>query len=306
MSVTLRPYTRAADFDAISAFLTRHYQPDNRDGNWFQPIWEYAYTHPWFDEAALGRIGIWEDEGEVVVVATYESRLGEVFFHTHPHYAYLKPQMLAYAEERLAAEQADGARLLKAYVNDFDAPFERVMQERGYWLEPDFHRPLSQFVIPSPFPPIPLSAGFRLQSLADENDLRKVHRVLHRGFNHPGEPPEEGLEGRRRMQSGPHFRRDLTIVVVAPSGDYVAFCGMWLDAVNRFGYVEPVATDPAYRRRGLGSAAVLEGIRRCGAEGATVAYVGSEQPFYRSLGFRRLYTQRCWMRDFPPDACGSY
>jgi len=30
---------------------------------------------------------------------------------------------------------------------------------------------------------------------------------------------------------------------------------------------------------------VLEGIRRCGALGATCAYVGSDQPFYLSLGF---------------------
>jgi predicted N-acetyltransferase YhbS len=158
---------------------------------------------------------------------------------------------------------------------------------------------MSQLVIPTPFPPIRLPEGFHLQSLADENDLRKVHRVLHRGFDHPGEPPEDGLGGRRKMQSGPHFRHDLTIVAVAPDGDYVAFCGMWIDAANRLAYVEPVATDPDYRRRGLGSAVVLEGIRRCGQEGATVAYVGSEMPFYRSLGFRRLYTSECWMKRFP-------
>ncbi|NLF00273.1 MAG: hypothetical protein GX601_04775 [Anaerolineales bacterium] len=50
--------------------------------------------------------------------------------------------------------------------------------------------------------------------------------------------------------------------------------------VNRLGYVELVATDLDYQRSGL----------------------GSEQPFYRPLGFRRLYTQRYWMRNFPPSA----
>ena len=40
--------------------------------------------------------------------------------------------------------------------------------------------------------------------------------------------------------------------------------------VNRLGYVELVATDLDYQRSGL----------------------GSEQPFYRPLSFRRLYTQR--------------
>jgi predicted N-acetyltransferase YhbS len=49
---------------------------------------------------------------------------------------------------------------------------------------------------------------------------------------------------------------------------------------------------------GLGRAAVLEGIRRCGALGATVAYVGSDQPFYLSIGFEVLYTSECWVRFF--------
>jgi hypothetical protein len=32
---------------------------------------------------------------------------------------------------------------------------------------------------------------------------------------------------------------------------------MFFDAAGQFGYVEPVATDPRYRRLGLGRAAVL-------------------------------------------------
>jgi len=35
-----------------------------------------------------------------------------------------------------------------------------------------------------------------------------------------------------------------TIVIEAPNGDFVTYCGMWYDKINRFGYVEPVATDP--------------------------------------------------------------
>jgi GNAT superfamily N-acetyltransferase len=168
------------------------------------------------------------------------------------------------------------------------------VQARGYRREPAWDRPMTQLAIPRPFPPIRVPEGFRLISLADDNDLVKADRVLWRGFDHPGEPPSDGPEGRRRMQSGPHYRLDLTIVVQAPGGDFAAFAGLWYDAVNRFGYVEPVATDPDYRRMGLGTAAVLEGVRRCGELGAGVAYVGSEQPFYRAMGFRPVYTAQCW------------
>jgi len=96
------------------------------------------------------------------------------------------------------------------------------------------------------------------------------------------------------MQSGPSFRKDLAIVAEAPGGDFVSYAGLWFDRVNRCGYVEPVATDPDYRRRGLGRACVLEGIRRCADPGATVAYVGTDKPFCLSFGFTKAFTSRCW------------
>jgi GNAT superfamily N-acetyltransferase len=295
--MTVRECRGGSDYTAISAFLAGLYEPENRDGSWLWPIWEYAYTHAWFDEGSAGKIGIWEDGDRIVGMATYEMRLGEAFFSTHPDYAHLKPEMLTYAEGHLSACGEDGKRRLKAYVTDFDGAFEEEVVARGYTKHPDSHRPMSQFVIPSSFPAISLPGGFTLKSLADDNDLRKWDRCLHRGFDHAGEPPEDGIEGRKKMQSGPNFRRDLGIVAVAPSGDFVSFCGMWFDPANRFGYVEPVATDPDYRRRGLGRACVLEGIRRCGELGATVAYVGTDKPFYLSFGFKKLFTTNCWLKE---------
>ena len=106
------------------------------------------------------------------------------------------------------------------------------------------------------------------------------------------------LESRRKMFDTPKARRDLKIAVAAPNGDFVAFCGMFYESNNKFAYVEPVATDPLYRRLGLGKAAVLEGIRRCGALGATVAYVGSDQDFYQALGFRYVFNTECWVKTF--------
>ena len=298
MAVSARPCRGHEEFAAISDFLYTLYKPDNRDGNWFQPIWEYAYTHPYFDDGAVDHIGIWEDDGVIVALALYESVLGEAFFAVCPGYEHVKPELLDHAERRLTGIDDSGACFLKAYVNDFDTVFEDVVRSREYTKRDDSHRPMSQFIIPDPFPSIPLPEGYRLASLAEDNDPVKVDRVLWRGFNHPGEPPDDNLEGRKKMQSGPHYRKDLNIVVVAPSGDFVAYAGLWFEPVNRFGYVEPVATDPDYRRIGLGTAAVLEGIRRCGELGAHVAYVGTAMPFYLAMGFQKLYTSNCWTRSF--------
>lgn len=295
MNITQRTY-QTPDFDRVSHLLWQHFQPLNRDGNWLQAAWEYMHFHPAFDETALSRIGIWESDGALVAVAHYESNLGEAFFQVHPQFTHLKPNLLAYAEAHLWNENEQGRRQLQVYCNDFDLELEALLTSRGYRLEPRFPRPMSAFDIPQPFPAITLPDGFRLKSLADDNNLRQVHRVLWRGFNHPGEPPEKELDDRRKMQSGPHFRHDLTIVVESPGGDFVSFCGMWFDEINRIAYVEPVATDPDFRRLGLGKAAVWEGIRRCGALGATMAFVGSDLPFYGAIGFRKLFETRCWVK----------
>ncbi len=304
MKIEFRPYNGAEDYQRISDFLITHHQPGNSDGNWIEPAWEYMHAHGLLDSASLGRIGIWEADGEIVAVAHYEWRLGEAFFQFHPAYRHLRQEMLVYVEANLAGiSRKDGRIFLCAYVNDNDTEFQALVQARGYTRYPEGDRPVARFEIPYPFPPITLPEGFRLTSLAEDCNWVKVNRVLWRGFDNEGEPentPEE-IEDRRKMFETPKARRDLKIAVAAPNGEFASFCGMFYEPTGRFAYVEPVATDPRYRRLGLGKAAVLEGIRRCGALGATVAYVGSDLPVYQAVGFKKVYNSECWLKYFDGD-----
>jgi predicted N-acetyltransferase YhbS len=98
------------------------------------------------------------------------------------------------------------------------------------------------------------------------------------------------------MQSGPDFRLDLTIVIEGPTGEFVSFCGMWYEPVQAIAYVEPLATDPDFRRLGLGQTALAEGIQRCQDLGATEAFVGSDQAIYSAAGFTKLHESSCWLK----------
>ncbi|UCB42680.1 MAG: GNAT family N-acetyltransferase [Dehalococcoidales bacterium] len=301
MSVRLRSYRHPADFNRVGQFLIDTYRPRTYHDNWLQPRWEYMHYHPQLDrlgESALAKIGVWESDGKIVAVAHFESMMGEAYFQIHPDFTYLKPEMLEYAEAHLSVEADNGQRQISVWVNDFDTEFESIVKSSGYRIVDGVSDCWSVFEITHPFPPIDLPDGFRLQSLEEENDLWKLSRVIHRGFNHPGEPPQDWLAEREKMQSAPNYRKDLNIVAVAPNGSYASYCGMWHDTVHRVAYVEPVCTDPDYRRIGVGRAVVLEGIRRCGQEGATVAFVGSEQPFYLSMGFKKLFGINLWTRQW--------
>jgi len=100
-----------------------------------------------------------------------------------------------------------------------------------------------------------------------------------------------------RAQATPNYRRDLNIVVVAPDGTFAAHAGIWYLPGLRVVHVEPVATDPGHRRRGLGTVAVIEGLRRVREDGATMAWVGSDQLIYMSMGFRVTAAPTLWWRE---------
>jgi len=294
----MRSYDHEEDYEAISQFLVRIHRTDP-PRNWLQPRWEYAHSHPSMDRENLGKFAIWEDDGEIIAAVHYEDRMGVNYVQLDPRYPRLKRDMLEYAATHLVGDLKAG-RGCYVFIDDDDSDFGVIASQMRFEPKPEHSEPMSRYVIPASLPGIHLPDGFRLQSLAEEFDVEKVHRVMHRGFNHEGEPPQDELEDRLRKLSVPGLRRDLTMVAVAPNGDYASFSGIWPVPESTACMVEPVATDPDYRRMGLGTAVVLESVRRCAEEGATIAYVGSDQAFYLSMGFEVCGQRTAWWKPQKP------
>ena len=293
----IRSYSHKDDYTAVSKFLVEIYQPGDRLRNWLQPRWEYMHYHPFIKELDLTQIGIFEDNHRICGVVHFESQPFQVYFQVRPGYEYLKHSMVEYAEKNFRGMSKSKNRMVRAlYIHDNDTELTEYASSNGYEKWGNFAEEHSLFRFDKPVPSVTLPDGFHLQSLDDELDLRKVNRVLWRGFNHPGPPPDEEIEGRREVMRAPNFRKDLTIVVIAPDGNYVSYCGMWFVPENRVAYVEPVATDPNYRRMGLGRAAVLESLRRVSELGADVAWVGSGQKFYEAIGFTKMFSTIPWVK----------
>lgn len=118
-------------------------------------------------------------------------------------------------------------------------------------------------------------------------------------FGYVGESPwtERAVVGFERMMAMPDYRADLDLHVRAPDGEIAAFATLWHDARNRIAILEPVGTLPAYRRMGLGRAAIYELANRIRAEGAERMLVGSDQPFYQRLGFVPRIKYQIWRKD---------
>jgi GNAT superfamily N-acetyltransferase len=293
MPATFRNYNPnplfGEDYYALRNFLIKLDSHNYHFGRW-----DWMVTHGYLDNSSLSHIGLWEENGEIIAAAAYDCSLGKAFLLMHKNFRHLWEEMLIYAKDALAKNGK-----FQVIILDGDVDIQEIAMRNGFYptqeKDCDAIYPIDIDKIHYALP-----EGFTITSMADTYDLYKYGQVLWKGFDHEanGEGPfifkqaelPEWEIGFKR----PNCNLDLKIAVVAPNGDFVSYCGMWQDNASKSALVEPVATDPAYRKMGLGKAAVLEAVRRCGNLGAKRAFVGSSQQFYYSIGFRPYATSTFW------------
>lgn len=93
----------------------------------------------------------------------------------------------------------------------------------------------------------------------------------------------------------PHATLELDVVVKNEAGDYVCCAGIWFVPKNNLAYLEPLATVPKYRGKGLAAAVLSELYRRTSIKGAT-HMTGGEERFYFSIGFEENCKFTVWNR----------
>lgn len=308
MKTTQKQFNFTHDFLRVRDFLSETFGIYQRSVNWRIERWEYAFyfvapmlAH-WGEpsptlESAEKAISflesltcLWEtDSGEIAGVVTIEHPdlthpgFGEFFIQRHPDHLDLFPEMLDFAETNL---RDPGQNRLFIYIEADDRPLRELLEERGFIAIPEKIRFESELT-PSKFsvPQTPcLPEGFRVQSMADDNDLTKRCKAFGRGFNHEVPLEWPSLISYKYLQKAPDYHKEQDIVILAPDGEFASFCLIWYDAPNHIAMLEPVGTQPEFRRMGLAREAVYEAIRRVANKGAR-RIVGADLQFYQSIGF---------------------
>ena len=227
---------------------------------------------------------------------------GEIFLH--PHHRAAEPQMLAYAEQHLRtpATAADPAVLTLVSLES-DTRRNELLAAHGF-VRTDGFLASHIFDLGKPIPTPRLPAGFAFRDMAGGLSTAELEaRVnVHRAAFHPSKVTAATYNAARSSAS---FRPDLDLVVVAPNGDFAAYCTIWFEPENRVGLYEPVGCHPDYQRRGLGKAALHEGLHRLRELGAVRAHVGSWQDnsagalLYKAAGFQLIDRFYDWRKTYP-------
>lgn len=295
MNISFKSYANIAgitdDYHKIRDFLIRL-----RYSEFTYARWDWMITHSYLDRTAISKIGIWEESNHIVGIATFDCRLGKAFCLTLPKYDFLKKEMLVYSEDKLTNKGEFGV-----VISDSDLRFQEVASNLGFYATPEKEND-SIFYLDNTVMDYRLPEGFYITDMSETYDPYQYLRVLWKGFNHEldgeGElkysSKEEQLVKEEMIR--PNVDLKLKIAVVSPAGNFVSYCGMCYDPKAGYAVIEPVATDPQYRKMGLGRAAVLEGIRRVGELGAKTVIVGSSQQFYYSIGLRPFKTSTIWRK----------
>ncbi len=319
--VSQRAYAGDRDFMRVRNFLVRTYALFGGPFNWLLDRWNFCRYHviplhtaynvsyfgvptgtaaPHRDELPLWErpIGIWENShGEIVAVVHSENEEpGEAWIQIHPDFTSLYDEIVTYAERHLINWVGD-LGYIKLYVND-GSDLERIADARGYQKLGHSGVPHLVYHLDHEMPVPALPPGFEIRSVAEEDDVdrrRKAKALAFGGHYTPSDwPPASAF---REMQQAPDYREDLDLFIVAPDGDYAAFCTIWLDTENKYGNFEPVGTHVAYQGQGLGRVLLSEGFRRMSAYGMERSYMDVELGFYRRIGFEPLpHSTYAWVK----------
>lgn len=291
--ISFRPYSHepyvSEDAVKVRDFLIRINATELQAPRLLWGAWDWAVNHALRDQEHVHRIGMWEDEGRLVALATYELNLGEAILVVEEGYDALKPELVAHTVERLHSHGD-----LRLLLPDEDECLQLAALETGFRPTRQIERFAKIHV--SRINQESLPHGFSYVSLADEWDWRQYNQVIWRGFDHDGNAPDDAatIAGRKKMLSSPAILPELILAIASPEGKYVAHCGVWYRPGDRYSYVEPVVTDPTYRGKGFGKSVVYEAIIRSGKLGAEQAIVASDQTFYYNIGFVPFRTMTQW------------
>jgi ribosomal protein S18 acetylase RimI-like enzyme len=178
---------------------------------------------------------------------------------------------------------------------DAGHPVETELRAAGWKVFEDEAALVAPTIVPGP----PVPDGLEVKRVIDTAGRRDLMHVLAAGF---GEPTAEGgteLSPDAMDSFTPSLAcaTDLEVALLVGYVDSKPVTAAFLFKVGPVAGITGVATIPAYRRRGLGTAVTWAALREgaaCGCRHATLAALGASYDLYRKMGFIHVCNHRAY------------
>jgi ribosomal protein S18 acetylase RimI-like enzyme len=291
-----RPYVDLDDLARIKAL--------NREGRRFNPLSSYLHNGDldWWlfygdrNENWSEMIWLWEDQARTLVGwVMLRPKKAQIEMAVRPSLrgGEVEDRMLAWSEARLNSYSHPRQQSITTFAFVDEAERIALLHQRAYQDGDDELAFFAQALTDElPAPVLPDGYHF-LDAMRPE--LAAPRAAVHFDAFTPSKMTTEAYIN---VMTAPHYDPTLDVVIVAPDGTFAAFAMTWADSETGIGYFEPVGTRRDCQRRGLGRAALYEGMRRLRARGMKLATVFSHTydvgnlAFYQAAGFNRVNTVR--------------
>ncbi len=267
-------------YQQICDFLIEINKESRHHDNWNWARFEWMHEHPLTKKELLGFMGLWFDDDRLVGAALIDMFFGEAFVGVLPQYDHLYPKALKYAFGNLRDKKGLGIAL-----HDDD---QKGIQEaiRQGFLKADGEETVCAIELDKEYP-VSVPDGFRVEPYDAQANPREMEWLMWQGFDNGTDEEEFLQQYKAPTGTRPHFNPYLCIVIRNERNELVASASTWYDPRTDYAYLEPVCVLPAYRKMGLGKAAVYAAINHAREFGARSATVNSDQEFYKRIGFQK-------------------
>ena len=310
MAVVMRSFNWRKDFELVRTFLVDTYNLTHSFQNWIPSRFENIKFGPCGEEYRDEQdeyVKIWEErdgsEGSSrskIVAVTVRESPSNYWIHIHPNYRALEKEIVLWIEKQRKVMKEEETQELELCFCVLGTDKERIalLTELGYenlgLCEYNRKRPLDLLI-----PEYQLPDGFTIRHVDVEKDFLQYRKVLEAVFPHCGRMTERTA---KIYSTASFYNEDLDLVVVAPDGDFAAFCTVRIDPVSRIAELEPVGTHPHYRKLGLAKCVICEGLQRVQKyqpsliciTGAAVTEAANR--LYDSLGFTEKGEVFLWQK----------
>ena len=291
LTLTPSPYRGEQDLAALQDVL--------RAGLQFNP--RLNYMHPgdvewWFyyNPGLLPpehTVTLWRTQaGDLAAWLLLDTEHRDFTFFVHPTYRTeaIFDHLLNWINAECLKSPSEEAKMTCEGCMRADALYHSALERAGYTPSPSMVMFEQSLTEPRPTPTLP--EGFRFLERMEEPYIESRANAHYSAFTR-ARPSKMTPELYRLFMTAPGYDPTLDISIVNAQDEVVAFAMAWFDPITQRAEFEPVGTHKAYQRRGLGRAALLEGLRRLRARGMTIANVATHVKdegnvaFYPSAGF---------------------
>lgn len=247
---------------------------------------DWMISSSYLDADMLSKSALFRDEsGKLVGVVTFDTEYHDRWYILHS----ISDEILIKQMIEYAAKIDGGAVTVKANLND--ATLCKALENAGFVKQ--YSESVLEINLSCDFS-YRLPEKFHLNGPDSLIDNWQWKLVTYHGFDNEGVPKklsEEEAEAERRLEIPDYIK-----VFAIKDREYAAHCGVWYDG-GETAYIEPVATVPEHRGKGLGKAVVYEAINRARRRGAKRALVLSDQEFYKRIGMTKSSEVGAWVKN---------